>query len=144
MKRVFVVLGLWLSVACVAGENTDLSAERIKALVSAVNESTNRMMLNGSSVDDVDRLFSLYTDDFVYVHEVYGGVYTREHLYRNAVKNLKAGHYDHTEGRYKILNVMTGLNAAAVERLEVHSGKTHLTVFEFKGEKVAKVIEYWR
>ncbi|RJG21178.1 hypothetical protein D3872_07215 [Massilia cavernae] len=102
------------------------------------------MMLSGSKESDIDALFSMYADDFVYVHEVYGGLYTREHLYKNSVKNLNAGRFQQTQGRYKVLNILTGLNAAAVERLEVKSGKVHLTVFEFKGDKISKITEYWK
>lgn len=144
MKIVHVMIGLLLSTACFGNEPTDLSAERIKSLVLAVNEASNRMMMSGSRVSDVDSLFSMYSDDFVYIHDAYGGLYTREHLYENSVKHLNAGRYDSTQGRYKVLNVMTGLNAAAVERLEVESGEVHLSVFEFKDEKVSRVIEYWK
>lgn len=45
--------------------------------------------------------------------------------------------------RYKILRILPGFGAAAVERLEVASGKIHLSVFEFEGNKVSKIIEYW-
>jgi hypothetical protein len=57
---------------------------------------------------------------------------------------LQAGRYKQAAARYKILNIMTGRNAAAVERLETASGKVHLAVFEFKGESVSKVTEYWK
>lgn len=144
MRIVGLLLGLLVSAACHGAEGADLSAERIKTLVAAVNDASNRMMLKGSSVDDVDALFSMYADDFVYVHEAYGGQYPRERLYSNAVNNMKAGRYNMAEGRYKLLNVIAGLNAAAVERLEVRSGKVHLSVFEFKGDKVSKVVEYWK
>ncbi|MFZ5841458.1 MAG: hypothetical protein ACOY3E_01045 [Pseudomonadota bacterium] len=88
-KIVYVVLGFMISAACFAGESVELSAERIKALISVVNDASNRMMMSGSTVSDVDALFSLYTDDFVYTHEVYGGDYSREQLYTNSVKSLK-------------------------------------------------------
>lgn len=95
-------------------------------------------------MEDVEALFSLYTDDFTYEHKVYGGVYTREELYNNSSRYLKAGQYQHTQGRYRILNILPGLNAAAVQRLEVESGNIHLAVFEFEGDKVAKIVEYWK
>lgn len=57
---------------------------------------------------------------------------------------MESGQYQLTEGRYEILDVMTGLNAAAVERLEVESGKVHLSVFEFEGSKVSRITEYWK
>lgn len=144
MRFIGLLVGLFMSVACFGSDGVNLPAEQIKVLVSAVNDASNRMMLRGSKVEDVDSLFSMYTDDFVYIHEVYGGLYTREKLYNNAVNNMKAGRYNLAEERYKVLSVMTGLNAAAVERLEVKSGKIHLSVFEFNGDKVSKIVEYWK
>jgi len=91
----------------------------------------------------VDDLFSLYTDDFVYNHKVNGGTNTKEHLY-NTIKNLKIGRYKGAEGRYSILNVIPGFNAAAVERLEIESGVKHLVMFAFKGLQASKIIEYWK
>lgn len=42
--------------------------------------------------------------------------------------------------------MIIGLNAVAVERQEVHKGVTsnHLTVFEFRADKVSRIIEYWK
>jgi hypothetical protein len=144
MKIVVMMMGLLMSAACVGANVGEMPADKIKSLVSAENEASNRMMLSGSKESDVDALFAMYSDDFLYIHEVYGGQYTREHLYKNSVRNLNAGRYKNTEGRYRIMNILTGLNAAAVERLEVKSGKVHLTVFEFKGEKISKITEYWK
>ena len=140
---VFAVCAL-LSLSGHTAESHDLSPEEIKAKVVKISTAQDRIMLRGSTVEDIDTLFSLYTDDFTYVHEVYGGVYTREELYNNSKRFLKTGKYQHTHNRYKILNIIPGLNAAAVQRLEVESGNIHLAVFEFEGDKVSKIIEYWK
>lgn len=144
MRLAGLMFGILLSTACLAADNVALTDERIKALVAQVNASSNRMMLSGSKVDDIDTLFSMYTNDFVYIHDAYGGTYSRQTLYDNSVSNLNAGRYKMAQDRYKVLNVMTGLNAAAVERLELKSGKVHLSVFEFKGDQVSKITEYWK
>lgn len=39
----------------------------------------------------MDSVFTLFTDDFTYVHPNYGGVYTREDLYNGYKRNLKDG-----------------------------------------------------
>jgi len=141
----------WLSWLLLAGwsgavmaAEVALSADKITALVNQVNDASNRVMLKGSTVADVDALFALYSPDFVYVHEVYGGTYSRQQLYNNSLKNLKAGRFQLLQPRYQLLQVIPGLNAAAVQRREFPSGQLHLTVFEFKGGQVAKVIEYWQ
>lgn len=61
-----------------AGAGSTLPPDALEARVRQVNEAQNRMMLKGSTMADVEALFSMYTEDFTYVHEVYGGVYTRE------------------------------------------------------------------
>ena len=101
-----------------------------------------RVMMRGSTLADVDRLFAYYAADFTYVHEAYGGTYTREELYGNTVRNIEQGRYTLDEDRYTILRTIAGRNAIAVERRE-RGGARHLTVFEFEGPDVSKIIEYW-
>ncbi|HYD80535.1 MAG TPA: hypothetical protein VEC06_12065 [Paucimonas sp.] len=144
MKKLFALVGLLICLSCYADESAELAPDEIKTLVSEVNGAQNKMMMLGSKMDDVDALFAMYSDDFTYIHEAYGGTYSRELLYGNASRNVKAGRYKLTRDRYRILNILPGLNAAAVERLELDSGKVHLSVFEFKGKKVSKITEYWK
>lgn len=42
--------------------------------------------------------------------------------------------------------MIPGLNGIAVEREEIHQGVAlrHLTVFEFPGDQVSRIIEYWK
>lgn len=127
-----------------ADDGTILSADEMKAIVKEVTQAQNKMMMRGSTVADVDALFAYYPEDFVYVHEVYGGVYTRKSLYRNAAKYAASGHYRMEQDRYQIVQMIAGHQAVAVQRLELASGKHHLTVFEFKGKKLAKILEYWK
>ncbi|WP_444924905.1 hypothetical protein ACJJH9_08150 [Microbulbifer sp. DLAB2-AF] len=135
-------LFLMLGISVCAGAKTTTSIN-LENVVKAVNEAQNKAMLATASINDLDKLFDMYTDDFVYVHKVYGGTYTRKELYGNAAKYITTKHYKLTEGRYKILRVLPGFGAAAVERLEVASGNIHLSVFEFEGNKISKIIEYW-
>lgn len=141
-----ILLAVLMSFSFFSHANSDIALppDKLEARVRQVNEAQNRVMLKGSTMENVEALFSMYTDDFTYVHEVYGGVYTREELYGNTAKYVESGHYQLTEGRYRILDVMAGLNAAAVKRLEVESGKVHLSVFEFEGPKLSRIIEYWK
>lgn len=135
----FLMLGISVGVGARDASSIDLEDK-----VKAVNEAQNRAMLATASINDLDELFDMYTDDFVYVHKVYGGTYTRKELYGNAAKYITTKRYKLNEGRYKILRILPGFGAAAVERLEVATGNIHLTVFEFEGSKVSKIIEYWK
>lgn len=136
----------FLSFAVLASELQVLPSEALKAKVVEITEAQNKVMLKGSTPADVDTLFAFYTDDFVYRHEVYGGDYARATLHANTLRLQAMGKYNNTEPRYRIVSLIPGLNAIAVERQEKHKGelKNHLAVFEFRGDKVSKIIEYWK
>lgn len=111
--------------------------------VEEVTDAQNKVMMQGSTKADVDELFALYSSDFVYEHEAYGGAYSRETLYKNTLRVLDAGRYDMSSARYTITSTIAGDDAIAVERKE-HTGATHLAVFEFKNGKVSRIVEYWK
>ena len=144
MKTLGAVLLLWAACVDASDVAIELNAEQIRAKVVEVTEAHNKMMLKGSTVADVDALFALYSADFVYVHTVYGDTYSRDELRGNSLRNVTAGRYKLTKDRYQIVQIIAGLNVAAVERLELDSGKKHLAVFEFRGAEVSKVTEYWK
>ncbi|AKS41506.1 hypothetical protein [Wenzhouxiangella marina] len=144
MRWIALISALWLAASVQADHHDALSEDEIRQLVDRVNRAQNGMMRRGSDAGDVDALFDLYTEDFTYVHEVHGGVYTRDELYANSMRYAEAGQYQFTEDRYRILHVLPGLDAAAVQRLESSSGKKHLAVFEFEGGKVSRILEYWQ
>ncbi len=129
-----------------AEESQLLSAEQLKAKVLEITQAQNQVMLKGSTQADVDKLFALYSDDFVYRHDVYGGNYSKAQLYANTLRLQAMGKYDKTEPRYRILRQIPGYNAVAVERQEVYNGvtKNHLALFEFRADKVIKISEYWK
>lgn len=147
MKNLYVALWCCLLVFKLeAAEPVVLSEAQLRAKVAEVTQAQNQVMLKGSDQTDVDVLFALYSDDFIYQHDVYGGQYSKEQLYANTMRLLAMGKYDKTEPRYQILNQIPGYNAVAVERQEVHNGvvQRHLAVFEFRGDKVSKIVEYWK
>lgn len=123
---------------------TALSARQIRQLVEQVNAAQNQMMRQGSVPADIAALFAFYSTDFSYLHRQYGGTYSRAELEKNSLRNQAAGRFNLTQDRYQIRHILTGHNAAAVERLELASGQTHLTVFEFSGDKVSRIVEYWQ
>lgn len=145
MRSITKHLSLWLALTLSGlAHAQDLSPAEIEAAVAKVNAAQNQAMLVSTTAEDVEQLFALYSPNFVYEHAVYGGTYAREQLKANTLRNLAAGRYKLTEGRYQIRRIIPGLRAAAVERLELASGKLHLSVFEFEGDKVQKITEHWR
>ncbi len=143
MNKLIITLLLILTVPVVATEVNESSIENLKAQIIAVNKAQNKVLMHDSTVADAERLFAMYSEDFIYIHEVYGGEYSKAHLYRNTVRYLKSGGYNKVEDRYTVVSMIVGLNAVAVQRKE-KDGDLHLAVFEFKGDKVSKITEYWK
>ena len=103
-----------------------------------------------STIEDIDSVFTLFTDDFTYVHPNYGGVYTREDLYNGYKRNLEDGGYDGQIVDVKIEQMITGLNAMAISRQylkkedeKISVGESQMTLFEFKQGKIRRIFEYW-
>ena len=146
MRSIFLVLAIFAASFAHATVPPPLSSDELKAKVIEVTDAQNKVMMHGSTAADVDKLFSLYADDFTYIHEAYGGTYTKDELYGNTIRLLERGIYRKTEPRYTLVSTIPGYNGIAVERQETHKGVTskHLAVFEFRDGKVSKIIEYWK
>lgn len=143
MRFMALLLASFLALSVHAADGSALTSVELRNRVAEINAAQNAVTMRGSTAADVDRLFANYADDFTYVHEAYGGTYTRQQLYENTLRNLEAGRYTLDEDRYTILRTIAGRNAIAVERRE-RGGAIHLTVFEFAGTKVSRIVEYWK
>ena len=73
MKCLLLLLVMFVAPAVWAGSADVLSADELKARVTEITDAQNKAMLRGSTVADVDALFSLCNEDFVYIHEAHGG-----------------------------------------------------------------------
>ncbi|GAA4274837.1 nuclear transport factor 2 family protein [Aquimarina gracilis] len=119
-------------------------------LVNTYYSQNIKIFAANSSVEDINNVFDLFTNDFVYVHPKYGGTYSRQKLYDGYIRNQKNGGYDGSVIDIKIVNMITGLNAIAVERKYItktesgiKDGDYQMTLFEFKNGKISKIFEYW-
>lgn len=108
-----------------------------------------KVFQSGSDINDIDKVFDLFTEDFTYVHPKYGGVYTRENLYNGYKKNLKKGSYNSRVVDLQIVNKIIGINAIAVskrfikkEEGKMIEGKEQMSLFEFRNGKIFKIFEY--
>lgn len=109
-----------------------------------------KVFQQNSTIEDIDNIFDLFTDDFTYVHPKYGGVYTREDLYNGYKRNQDNGGYDGSVVDIKIENIIYGLNAITVSKrfITKEDGKTvegdaQMALFEFKNGKIFMIKEYW-
>ena len=144
------ILLLFLTSSINAQEATRAHKDSLNTIVAKYYELNLGIFQANSTVEDIDEVFELFTEDFTYIHPKYGGVYTREVLYNGYIRNQKNGGYDGSVIEIKILNKIVGLNAVVVEKIFVRkkneSGKVkepQMTLFEFRNGKISKIFEYW-
>lgn len=155
MKTHFKLLASVFLIFVAAGQTIaqDASKEHKDSLDSVVKQyyALNlKIFQANSTIDDIEKAFKLFTDDFEYVHPKYGGTYTRQDLYDGYVRNQKNGSYDGKITDIKILNKIIGLNAVVVQKQFVEKtdsgtklGESEMTLFEFKNGKISRIFEYW-
>lgn len=146
----FFSLTILLSTNVSAQELTEAHKDSINTVLTNYYDLNLKMFQAGSTVEDIDKAFELFTDDFTYVHAKFDGYYTRESLYKSALRNQKNGSYNGSVTGFKINNKIIGLTAAAVQKrfVEKRNGKTiesepQLSLFEFKNGKISRIVEYW-
>lgn len=146
----YVFLFLWTSHQVMAQEATQTHKDSLDVVVNKYYDLNLKIFQANSTIVDIDAAFELFTDDFTYVHPKYGGIYTREDLYKGYVRNQKNGGYDGTVTDIKIENKIIGLNAVVVEKRfmkekegRIKEGKLEMTLFEFENGKISRIFEYW-
>jgi len=98
----------------------------------------------------IDKAFALFTEDFTYEHAKYDGYYTRESLYKSALRNQENGRYNGSVTGFKMMNKIIGLKGAAVQKRfitksdgKITESEPQLSLFEFKKGKISCIVEYW-
>lgn len=133
-----------------AQEATSEHKDSLNALVEEYYRLNVKVFQAGSTMADIDQIFSLFSEEFVYVHPKYGGTYSRQVLYDGYVRNQKNGGYDGSVVDIKIVRRIVGLNAVVAEKVFVQKeeganidGPPQMTLFEFKAGKIVRIMEYW-
>ncbi len=133
-----------------AQEATPQHKDSLNAVVDDYYQLNIKIFQSGSTVEDIEEIFSLFTDDFEYFHPKYGGTYSRQVLYDGYVRNQKNGRYDGTVVDIKVISRIVGLNAVVTEKVfvskedgELVEGDRQMTLFEFREGKIARIMEYW-
>ncbi len=129
---------------------TKAHKDSLETIVKKYYDLNLKIFQVNSTVEDIDKTFELFTDDFTYIHPKYGGEYSREDLYNGYVRNQKNGGYDGKVTDIKILNKIVGLNAVVVEKSfvekkegKIKDGEPEMTLFEFRDGKISRIFEYW-
>ena len=146
----FILSVFLISNINVAQEATEAHKDSINTILTKYYNLNLKMFQEGSTVEDVDNAFNLFTDDFTYTHSKFNGFYTRESLYKSALRNLTEGNYDGRVTDFKIESKIIGLKAAAVQKRFVEKkggviveSELQMTLFEFRDSKISRIVEYW-
>lgn len=133
-----------------AQDNTKTHKDTLDIIINKYYDLNLKIFQKNSTIKDIDKVFSLFTDDFEYIHPKYGGTYTREDLYNGYLRNQKNGGYNGNIKDIKITNKIIGLNAVVVEKKfiekkdeELKEGNLEMTLFEFRNGKISRIFEYW-
>ncbi|OJJ20976.1 hypothetical protein BKI52_10395 [marine bacterium AO1-C] len=156
MKKILVLM-TWAGILCSfprvvwAQKSTQMThKDSLVAVVKGYYRLNVKVFQAKSTVDDINEIFKLVTNDFTYVHPKYGGVYTRQNLYDGYVRNQKNGKYNGRISDMQIVNMIVGLDAITVEKRFVfrnkdgstRNGEPQMTLFEFKKGKISRIFEY--
>lgn len=124
--------------------------DSLNTVLEKYYELNLKVFQSGSNINDIENVFNLFTEDFTYVHPKYGGVYTREDLYKGYKRNQEKGSYNSRVVDIKITNKIIGLNAITVskrfikkEEGKIDEGKEQMSLIEFRNGKICKIFEYW-
>ncbi|OWW24477.1 hypothetical protein B4Q04_14260 [Zobellia sp. OII3] len=130
--------------------NLNTHKDSLNYVLNQYYELNLKVFQQNSTLKDIGKIFELFTDDFTYVHPNYGGVYTREDLYKGYKRNQENGGYDGSVIDIKIENIIYGLNAITVskrfitkENVKMVEGDEQMALFEFKNGKIFMIKEYW-
>lgn len=122
--------------------NEALAKNKLRKLFKNYNKIRSKVFSDQSTVADADSLFSFYSDSFTYNHPGYGDIYSRELLYNNTVKYLKAGGYKDSPKRH-LLNMIVGMDAIIIEEQYAGESQKTVTLYKFCGDKICYIEEYW-
>jgi ketosteroid isomerase-like protein len=152
-KHLLILVSFFLIITnneVVAQEATKAHKDSLNSIIIRYYDLNLKIFKSNSIIEDIDKTFELFTEDFTYVHPKYGGTYTREDLYNGYVRNQKNGSYDGKVTDIKILNKIIGLNAVVVKKIFVKKKdggikdeEPQMTLFEFKDGKISRIFEYW-
>lgn len=68
-----------------AQDPTKAHKDSLNTVITKYYDLNLKIFQVNSTVEDIDKAFELFTDDFIYVHPKYGGRYTRTDLYNGYI-----------------------------------------------------------
>ena len=112
----------------------------------------SKVMMAGSSVEDVRRFLTVLHNDVRYIHVKYEADFDKEAWHKAFMRRMEGGNYNnHPEDTTKVLRIIHGYNSAAVEFISKYTNEDgvritnpkRLAFFTFKDGKISKIQDYW-
>lgn len=97
-SALLILLSVYQSIA---QEATKAHKDSLNTVITKYYDLNLKIFQINSTVEDIDKVFELFTDDFIYVHPKYGGRYTRTDLYNGYIRNQKKWGIQRKNNRYK-------------------------------------------
>lgn len=145
-RLILVLLFTTLNLLAQAQEATPHHKDSLINIVTQYYSLNEVIFQANSTPEDIDQLFGLFSKDFTYIHPKYGGEYSRDDLYDGYLRNQQNGSYNGEVKEIKVLQMIIGLNAVAVEKKFIHQdseSEAQMTLFEFKDGQIVKITEFW-
>ena len=93
MKLKFVILTTLLlsSLNMIQAQQNNLNTHKdsLNYVLNQYYELNLKVFQQNSTLEDIDNIFELFTDDFTYVHPKYGGVFIQEKIFTTAINETK-------------------------------------------------------
>jgi len=145
---------LFLGMAHAQPAGTDMeTGKTVPPVIERYYEALDTVYTSGSTRQDIDRLFTLFTDDVRYIHRNYGADFGREEWIAAFERNRRNGAYTNEPNVcMTITNVIPGNGYAAIEYAEgdaasgecVPDGPERLlAVFKVEDGKISMIEELW-
>jgi hypothetical protein len=64
-----------------AQDATKAHKDSLNSIITTYYDLNFKIFQATSTVEDINNVFEIFTDDFTYIHPKYGGTYTRKDLY---------------------------------------------------------------
>ena len=148
--RFLLVVILFGLIAIIPHVEVNAQDENLTRIVKRYLQARRATMLENSTAADVDALLALYTENVIYEHprvkaRIEGKAKMREGMlsFLGVTKNTKIA----------TLNFISGVNVVVAEyrvTFKTQEGsswktvsRTQVTLFEFEGDKIKRVVDYW-
>lgn len=135
--------------------HTQASAEHKDSLKNVIRKyyaAELKVLQSYSEETDINALFELFSEGFEFEHPKENIKMTKQEYLQKYLDNKKDGVFNSSVANLKIKGMLPGLNSLAVDRAYLQRPSegaepvempSCMSLFEFEGEKISKIVSYW-